>query len=432
MRYFALLKDSLLEALDRKSLYVMMVISFIFIVMLASVSYSPMDIPDVLQDMVGGFNGIAAGRGAAIDIKEFPLVTFRISQVRELGPDAGVFREGFEFKLDVAPKDEFHRLVRTWDAYSRRVIKRPDDPLPDSTVDADLEVKFLRQKLMEAMVPHRDISPLPSAEGTRAFQVRMKPTSREGLNGAFKMHIGFGIYSFKLPVSVALTTFFFQQVLSEYMAGWVGVMIGLVFTAAFVPNMLQKGSLDVLLAKPVRRTTLLVYKFIGGLTYAAITGAIFIGGSWLVISARAGVWNWGYLATYGTLMLFFAVLYSIGVLTAVLSRSTVAAILVPIVFWALGSGVNLVKNSSGRLRLPPWVPTTLEGVSWFLPRAGDINAMNNWFMLRGSFGPEVDELVKSMQMDLPEIQWVKILVSSGLMILVMISASCLIFSRRDH
>jgi ABC-type transport system involved in multi-copper enzyme maturation permease subunit len=199
--------------------------------------------------------------------------------------------------------------------------------------------------------------------------------------------------------------------------------------------MLQKGRIDLLLARPVNRSTILLYKYLGGLLYAGITGAVFVGGSFLVLSARSGVWNWGYLMSLGTLVVFFAVLSSIGVLTAVLTRNTVATILVPLAAWGVGFLVTGFKNTGRNplsfFKTPPWADSALEGLSWFVPRASDFNRMNAYFMQKYAVGDEVAELIKA-QHHLPDIAWIPTLVSSALMIVVMLTGACWIFSRRDH
>ncbi len=48
---------------------------------------------------------------------------------------------------------------------------------------------------------------------------------------------------------------------------WIAILIGVVLTAFFVPNMLRKGTVDMLVVKPIHRVTLLLYKYIGGLTF---------------------------------------------------------------------------------------------------------------------------------------------------------------------
>ena len=57
-----------------------------------------------------------------------------------------------------------------------------------------------------------------------------------------------------------------DQIINGF-GGTVALLISLIMTAFFIPNMLRKGSIDLLISKPIGRSQLLVYKYIGGLTF---------------------------------------------------------------------------------------------------------------------------------------------------------------------
>src|SRR5436189_298975 len=82
-------------------------------------------------------------------------------------------------------------------------------------------------------------------------------------------------------------------------------------TAFFIPEMLRKGTIDMLLAKPIHRATLLVCKDVGGLTFVLLSSAIAIGGVWLVLGLRSGIWSPQFLLVIPITTFFFAILYSV-------------------------------------------------------------------------------------------------------------------------
>ena len=49
-----------------------------------------------------------------------------------------------------------------------------------------------------------------------------------------------------------------------FLVGFLGIFSGVLVTAPIIPNMLNSGSLYVLLSKPIARPFLLIAKFIGG------------------------------------------------------------------------------------------------------------------------------------------------------------------------
>lgn len=434
MTFVAFLKDAIIETLDRKSLYVMLIISLFFILLCASCSYEALDEKQALEETVQGF-------GALVDLTTMQPMMYNVSwsvpEFRKLSKSAGDDRDGYEFVLEVAPIRMFHELIRKWESIPR-VAKRKKPAgmaAPESDeVTPEKEIAFLQWRFRELMMPGAQVELAEDLGEMRRFQVRLKMAGQNALMGAYRMSVLFGVKSFRLPLPLALTVFYIESFLSEWGAGLVGVLIGLLITVGSVPSMLQKGSLDVLLSKPVRRWTVILYKYLGGLTYSGVTSLVFIGGSWLAISAQSGIWNWGYLASLGTLMIFYAVVYAISVLFAVLTRSVVAAIVVPLVAWFFGWGINGVKNliltaAAMNIALPMWLADVLDVISYALPRAGDINAMNDYFMLQGSYGEGMEDVVK--QLGLPEVAWLKIVLSSAALIVVCLSLACWRFSRRD-
>src|SRR5207302_6968027 len=100
--------------------------------------------------------------------------------------------------------------------------------------------------------------------------------------------------------------FFVESTLVNSLGGWVALLIGIVITSFFIPNMLRKGTIDMLLAKPIHRPVLLVYKYIGGLTFMFLNSCVAIGGVWLGLGLRSGIWAPGFVMTFLTLTFFCA------------------------------------------------------------------------------------------------------------------------------
>lgn len=430
MRYLALLKDSLIETRDRKSLYVMFIISGLFILGCGSCSFTPINERESIEISLRGFNAVM--NPARFEVQEFG-VYWQVDDVEKLSADPGG-KGGFKFLLTVSPVDEFHRLIREWDR-SKSAAKKSAAPAPAlGDIGSQMERYFLRQKFQEGMMPGVQVEQVGSTETSRKYLVRV-PNNAFG--GSTQIAFLFGLTSFTLPFPMAMTIFLLQQILSEWIAGLGGIVIALIITAGSVPSMLQKGSVDIMLSRPVNRTLLLLSKYVGGLTFACVTSLVFIGGSWLIISLRSGIWNWGYLATAGTLMVFFAVLYSIGVLAAVLTRSTIASMVAPGLAWLLGWGVTLAKNMSITLGTQfggtggniSTFAKVMDVVAYALPRANDFNSINSYFILTGSYGVAGEDLVG--RAGIPEIAWLKVILSSAALIAAMLSIACWRFSKRD-
>src|SRR5204862_4647919 len=100
-----------------------------------------------------------------------------------------------------------------------------------------------------------------------------------------------------------------QTIFATWVAGSAGVLLTLVWTAGFLPEFLQPSSASVLLAKPVPRWSLLLGKCLGVLVFVAFQTIVFVGGTWLALGARTGIWLPAYLWSIPLLLLHFAIIY---------------------------------------------------------------------------------------------------------------------------
>jgi ABC-2 type transport system permease protein len=101
------------------------------------------------------------------------------------------------------------------------------------------------------------------------------------------------------------------------------ILLAIFSSASFVPVMLEKGNIDLLLSKPVSRTQLLTGKYFGGLLVVLINVAFLIIGVWLVISLRFSYFDFSFLSIIISITFTFAVLYSLIVLFGVITQSSV-------------------------------------------------------------------------------------------------------------
>src|SRR5205807_6715264 len=116
---------------------------------------------------------------------------------------------------------------------------------------------------------------------------------------------------------LGLQIWFIEDRLVNAWGGWVAIIVSIVLTAFFIPNMLRKGTVDLLLVKPIHRSTLLVYKYIGGLVFMFLNTAFVVAGIWLILGLRTGIWGPGFLASTGVLTFQFALYDAISTLVDV-------------------------------------------------------------------------------------------------------------------
>jgi ABC-type transport system involved in multi-copper enzyme maturation permease subunit len=225
---------------------------------------------------------------------------------------------------------------------------------------------------------------------------------------------------------------------------WVVILAGVIISSFFIPNMLRKGTVDLLLVKPIHRWALLLYKYIGGLTFIFINNVYAIVGIWLVLGLRSGIWaNWFLLLIF-VLTFFFAILYAVSTLMAVLTRSSVTAILVTIGAWffffLVGTANQFFENSK-RVEEVKNVPA--EQRRWtnnafgqiiatthaVLPRTSDLSRLGSLLILSDFMTGSWSEARK---LDPSRIEWGESLLVSGVFIAVILGLSCWRFGAKDY
>ncbi len=102
----------------------------------------------------------------------------------------------------------------------------------------------------------------------------------------------------------------------------------IISSASFIPSMVDKGTVDLLLSKPLSRFNILLSKYLGAVIFVGISLIYFIGAIWLILSLKSGFWNFNFLFTILSLTFAFAVMYSIVVLIGLTTQSSIIAILV--------------------------------------------------------------------------------------------------------
>lgn len=110
-------------------------------------------------------------------------------------------------------------------------------------------------------------------------------------------------------------------------AYWIGILLALFATAPLFTSMLEAGHIDLLLSKPISRLQLFLGHVAGVLLAMLILSVYLLGGVWLIMSIKTGVWNPSFLLSIGIVLAMFAVMYAVIVFTGVWTQSTALALI---------------------------------------------------------------------------------------------------------
>ncbi|MFM7043426.1 MAG: ABC transporter permease [Planctomycetaceae bacterium] len=261
---------------------------------------------------------------------------------------------------------------------------------------------------------------------------------------------------------LGLEIFVLQKLLATGLGGTILLLVSVIVTAGFVPAMLRKGTLELLLVRPVRRWQLIVGKFGAALLFVAGLLGVLVAATWLVTGLVSGLWNPGILMAVASLLLFFALLLSVSVCAGVVTRSAPAAMLVTVAYWAVlfivgilhaqASGSRVREALVGKPR-PLTVADALRGrtearrpiepdrnpfhrsavgrgveaVYAVLPHTTDLDAMVDRQLMRGfAVGGRLRRLLES-----GEFSWLAGVSLTLAHLAVFLAVACVVFSRRD-
>lgn len=129
--------------------------------------------------------------------------------------------------------------------------------------------------------------------------------------------------------------------------GWLGVVVCLIATAGMFPDFLQRGSIGVVLGKPMSRAAIFAAKYTGSLVFVLVQAAYFVVLTLVILRCQMGRWLWGYLWAVPLLVALFSYVYCVGALVAVWSRSTLASLICALLFWASVAGVARMESQWG-------------------------------------------------------------------------------------
>jgi ABC-type transport system involved in multi-copper enzyme maturation permease subunit len=325
MKFLAILKDSLLESLDSWSLYVLLALSALLIVFGSSMTFTPKPGGEMLMQL--------SAVPLSMDMRNFNPLQYAAQggnpDIGHLAQELAKRKRGFGFTVDsVSPVDgQPDEPGSTF-----LVVVRDNNPLAvfSDSQKVSEEIKERFGELDDVRVAQAES--VEAQRGTYVIRARLTAAGHKLWPHSFGLFWG-SLTLTEAGTPIGTLVFNIQHYLLNIIGAWVALLVSVVVTAYSVPTMLQKGSVDLLLVKPISRPVLLLYKYIGGLLFIAINTTVAVGGFWLVLALRSGIWAPGALVSIPAITFFFAILYSVSVLIGVMSRNGVVAILATCAFW---------------------------------------------------------------------------------------------------
>jgi ABC-2 type transport system permease protein len=111
------------------------------------------------------------------------------------------------------------------------------------------------------------------------------------------------------------------------MIATIGMFLALMATSTLFPQMLQKGSVDLLLCRPISRWRIITARFAGGVCIMAFNAAYLFLGVWLVLGYKSDIWTRGFPLSTFLAIFAFVVLFAVVMMVSVMTESSPAGLL---------------------------------------------------------------------------------------------------------
>lgn len=462
-QFFAILKDSFREAVDGFVIYAMLGMSALVILIIGSMSFAPAEPQDAFNKIAKDFNRFFPEKGRARGLV--------ISDAQYRAENVTPSNEGYKLRLTVAGRplagtitdptgtrddlsrgDSFRQTVAAW---ARAAGKTTEVQAAGKKIEfggmataTPEEQKAVTDEIMEEFVKNQfavnagmDASVKRVGGGEYkepAYAFDVTTTGGSSVRGwPHTTKIFFGTVTIDRNTSLGFMLWVIQDQIINGLGGAVALLIGLIITSFFIPNMLRKGSVDLFISKPIGRSQLLIYKYIGGLTFVFLVTTFTVGGIWLVLGLRSGYWNPNFLAVIPILTFTFAIIYAMSTLIAVFTRSAIAAMILSIGFMLLLYIVGQVKTIFDALRLegpsdrmPEWSFTLVDALNNFLPRYKDLDKLTSKLIAEGTLTLGEARMTGLGALQLPS--WTGTFGVSLIFIALMLAVSCWRFNKRDY
>ncbi len=193
-----------------------------------------------------------------------------------------------------------------------------------------------------------------------------------------------------------------------------GLFLSIFSASSFIPDMLEKGNIDLLLSKPISRGQIIIGKFFGGSLMVFLNVTYLVFGLWLLLGYNFNDWSVSLLYAAFIITFTFMVLYSLMILLGVLSKSSVLAMMVSFAIFVVFSPLLAARETFGVLISSETVKFILNILYYIIPQTSELGTM----MSSVALGNGIENF--------------QTLIVSTIFIFLMLGSSIIIFSKKDY
>ena len=129
---------------------------------------------------------------------------------------------------------------------------------------------------------------------------------------------------------------------------WI-ILFGIFGIAGLIPRMLDKGTADLFLSKPLSRAELLMSRAIGAVSGITVNLIYIFVGIWCIFGLKLGVWHWGFLSSTIYVVYAFICFFSVVTIIGLIIRSSGGTIMLSFAFAIISWGLEVRENGLYRI-----------------------------------------------------------------------------------
>lgn len=190
-----------------------------------------------------------------------------------------------------------------------------------------------------------------------------------------------------------------------------GTYLTLFAIGDIIPTMMTKGRLELYLARPISRSSLLLSKYAGASLVIILNIIYAFAGIWFVLGIKTGIWNVKFFYALAAIVFMFSVFYSFMILISILSRNTAVTII--IMYFMMTLTPLLANREALKFLGDSMFMYVLDILYWIIPKYA-----------------EVAIIAKDLVRGTPVASWTPV-ASSLFAALIVMNLSVYIFSKKD-
>ena len=154
-----------------------------------------------------------------------------------------------------------------------------------------------------------------------------------------------------------------------------GLFLSIFSAASFIPNMLEKGAVDLILSKPISRAQIILGKFLGGTLIVFINIAYLIISIWLMIIIKFNIWDISFLYSIFTITFTFASLYALIILIGILTQSSVLAMMLSYIIFFVLSPILVARDTISIFLDSKIAETIMDVLYYVIPKTSELGSL---------------------------------------------------------